>query len=355
LIYSQHKFVKGQVLDPTSPTFTEGMVPVVSRSARFVGLDFDAHENYVYFSDVLQDVIYRINVNGTNREIVLAAQNEGVEGLAMDWASKNLYYIDSKDGTLSVLSTRNTTIRKVLLRNLKRPRAIVVHPNRGYIFFSEWDRPANISRANSDGTNVTVFRNVLLGWPNGLAIDYENDRLYWCDALLDHIQHADLNGGDIKTINSRLIRHPFSLAIHNEWVYITDWRLDAIFRIHKVNGDKEQVITKVDETNRLYGVKIYSRKEQKIDKLHPCQINNGGCDKLCFPVWSNKTGGVVGELTAVCACGNGEKLSDGKKCIVDPEAEPAKVCSNSWHFTCDNQRCIPQSWKWWVGFFYNTF
>ena len=33
-----------------------------------------------------------------------------------------------------------------------------------------------------------VFRNVLLGWPNGLSMDYEADRLYWCDALLDHIQ-----------------------------------------------------------------------------------------------------------------------------------------------------------------------
>ena len=56
------------------------------------------------------------------------------------------------------------------------------------MFFSEWDRPANISRANMDGTNVTVFRNATLGWPNGLAMDYEADRLYWCDALLDHIQ-----------------------------------------------------------------------------------------------------------------------------------------------------------------------
>ena len=147
--------------------------------------------------------------DGTSRENVLASQNEGVEGLAMDWASHNLYYIDSRKGTLNVLSTKNHEYRRTLLKNLKRPRAIVVHPNRGYMFFSEWDRPANISRqgkiffliisfqckiltrvsrANMDGTNVQVFRNATLGWPNGLAMDYEADRLYWCDALLDHIQ-----------------------------------------------------------------------------------------------------------------------------------------------------------------------
>jgi low density lipoprotein-related protein 2 len=42
--------------------------------------------------------------DGTSRENVLASQNEGVEGLAMDWASKNLYYIDSRKGTLSFSS-----------------------------------------------------------------------------------------------------------------------------------------------------------------------------------------------------------------------------------------------------------
>lgn len=259
----------------------------------------------------------------------------------MDWASKLLYYIDSKDGTLSVLSTRNTTHRRVLLRQLKRPRAIVVHPNQGYLFYSEWDRPANISRANSDGTNVTVFRNVLLGWPNGLSIDYQADRLYWCDALLDHVQHANLDGSDIKTINSRLIRHPFSLSIHAGHVYLTDWRLDAIFRLDKLKGDGEQIITKVDETNRLYGVKVYSVRNQEIAKFHPCSINNGGCAKLCFPVMK---GGV---LAGVCGCGQGEKVDkDGRGCVLDPDAEVVKVCSNSWHFTCDNQRCIPQSWRW---------
>lgn len=83
-----------------------------------------------------------------------------------------------------------------------------------YIFFSEWDRPANISRANSDGSGLIVFRNVTLGWPNGLALDFESDRLYWCDALLDHVQHSNLDGTDVKTINSRFIRHSFSIVIH---------------------------------------------------------------------------------------------------------------------------------------------
>lgn len=59
-----------------------------------------------------------------------------------------------------------------------------------------------------------MFRNITLGWPNGLAVDFGTDRLYWCDALLDHVQHSNLDGTDVKTINSTLIRHPFSIVTH---------------------------------------------------------------------------------------------------------------------------------------------
>ncbi|EDX17507.1 GD16065 [Drosophila simulans] len=355
LMYSQQRFIKGKVLEPVIEGFSDAIMPVVSRRARFVGLDFDARDEFIYYSDVLQDVIYRVHRNGTGREIVLASQNEGVEGLAVDWASKNLYYIDSRKGTLNVLSTRNVTHRRTLLKNLKRPRAIVVHPNRGFIFFSEWDRPANITRANTDGSGLLVFKNVTLGWPNGLSIDFKEDRVYWCDALLDHVQHANLDGTDIKTVNSRLVRHPFSIVIHNDWMYITDWRLDAIIRLHKLTGEQEEMMVREPQTNRLYGVKVYSHEVQRIADTQPCHRNNGGCQKICFAVpigASNGTDGVTtsspsfGRLQSRCSCPYGERLADDQvSCIPDPSAEPpVQPCPNSWDFTCNNQRCIPKSW-----------
>ncbi|XP_014481783.1 PREDICTED: low-density lipoprotein receptor-related protein 2 [Dinoponera quadriceps] len=355
LMYSQQRFIKGRVLDPVMEGFSDAILPVVSRRARFVGLDYDAHDQYIYYSDVLQDVIYRVHQNATGREIVLASQNEGVEGLAVDWAAKNLYYIDSRKGTLNVLSTRNVTYRRTLLKNLKRPRAIVIHPNHGYIFFSEWDRPANISRAHADGSNLVVFKNLTLGWPNGLAIDFSKDRLYWCDALLDHVQHSNLDGTDVRTVDSRLIRHPFSIAIHEIWMYITDWRLDAIIRLHKETGEQEAILVREPATNRLYGVKVFSRDIQVTARNHPCSINNGGCDKLCFaiPDNSSQSDGIVfpgilpsPKLTQVCGCPYGERLQgNGRSCAADPDGEPPlQACPHTWDFTCANQRCVPKSW-----------
>ena len=103
-----------------------------------------------------------------------------------------------------------------------------------------------------------------LGWPNGLSMDYDQDRLYWCDALLDHIQHANLDGTDVKTISSSMIRHPFSLVVYGSSLFVTDWRLDAIIEMDKITGANEKIVEKVEESNRLYGIKIYSKEAQKI-------------------------------------------------------------------------------------------
>lgn len=227
----------------------------------------------------------------------------------------------------------------------------MIHPNRGYIFFSEWDRPANISRAHADGSNLVVFRNLTLGWPNGLAIDFSKDRLYWCDALLDHVQHSNLDGTDVRTVDSRLIRHPFSIAIHEDWMYITDWRLDAIIRLHKETGEQEAILVREPATNRLYGVKVFSRNIQTTISNHPCAINNGGCEKLCFaiPANSSHTDDIVfpdrqqpaSHLVAVCGCPYGERLQGRLNCAADPDGEPPlQACPHTWDFTCANQRYV---------------
>lgn len=90
LMYSQQKLIKGRVLLPVSEGFDDAMSPIVSRTARFVGLDFDSYDDSIYYSDVILDVIYRIHRNGTGRENILASQNEGVEGIQIDSLTRRI-------------------------------------------------------------------------------------------------------------------------------------------------------------------------------------------------------------------------------------------------------------------------
>lgn len=66
-MYSQQKFIKGQVLDPVSENFNDAINPIVSKAARFVGLDFDYRNDFIYYSDVSLDVIYRVKRKGNGR------------------------------------------------------------------------------------------------------------------------------------------------------------------------------------------------------------------------------------------------------------------------------------------------
>ena len=47
-----------------------------------------------------------------------------------------------------------------------------IHSLLSYLFWSDWYRPAVITRAYTDGSNAIPLINTTLGWPNGLAIDY---------------------------------------------------------------------------------------------------------------------------------------------------------------------------------------
>uniref|UniRef100_A0A2K5CE98 EGF-like domain-containing protein n=1 Tax=Aotus nancymaae TaxID=37293 RepID=A0A2K5CE98_AOTNA len=105
------------------------------------------------------------------REILAANRVENVESLAFDWISKNLYWTDSHYKSISVMGLADK-MRRTVVQYLNNPRSVVVHPLAGYLFFTDWFRPAKIMRAWSDGSHLLPIVNTTLGWPNGLAIDW---------------------------------------------------------------------------------------------------------------------------------------------------------------------------------------
>ena len=52
-----------------------------------------------------------------------------------------------------------------------------------YLFYTDWAQPARIGRANMDGTDIRLLiEGDNIEWPNGLSIDYTEDKIYWVDA-----------------------------------------------------------------------------------------------------------------------------------------------------------------------------
>ncbi len=52
------------------------------------------------------------------------------------------------------------------------------------MYYSDWGRYPRIERATLAGRDATPLITSQVGWPNGLTIDFEDDKMYWADALL---------------------------------------------------------------------------------------------------------------------------------------------------------------------------
>lgn len=56
------------------------------------------------------------------------------------------------------------------------------------MYWTDWGENPKIECANLDGRDRHVLVNTSLGWPNGLALDLQEGKLYWGDAKTDKIE-----------------------------------------------------------------------------------------------------------------------------------------------------------------------
>lgn len=84
-----------------------------------------------------------------------------------------------------------------------------------------------------------VFRRIIVDnnikWPNGLAIDNIEGRLYWNDAKILTIESSDFDGNDRRVILSK-VPYPYGIVIVGQHIYWTDWKTKALHRADKTNA-----------------------------------------------------------------------------------------------------------------------
>lgn len=62
------------------------------------------------------------------------------------------------------------------------------------MYWTDWGENPKIECANLDGQERHVLVNTSLGWPNGLALDVQEGKLYWGDAKTDKIEVSAVCG-----------------------------------------------------------------------------------------------------------------------------------------------------------------
>lgn len=104
------------------------------------------------------------------------------------------------------------------------------------MYWTDWGDKSMIGKSAMDGSNVEVFVDKDIKWPNGLALDWPNNRLYWVEAKQHKLESIRLDGRDRRVVLEEFIRHPFGIAVFQDKIYWSDWDTSDIKSCDKFTG-----------------------------------------------------------------------------------------------------------------------
>ena len=327
LVFATRKEIRAVHLSPQAAGAP--FLPKVNLS-NVVGVDFDYARRRIFYTQIRPDatIAYFDVATPQAASTVLLNRHINPEGVAYDWTAQKIYWTDSANRSIYAMDVAGSNIVQIV--RVERPRALILHPCAGQMYFTDWGRLGNsgkIVRTTMGGNQRTVVIESDLIQPSGLAIDYDENKLYWTDALREKIERADLDGAHRETLISATI-YPFAITVHGRYMYWTDLQLRGVYRAEKHTGaGLVEMVKRLDESPR--DLHVFSKARQVCDQ-NPCSRNNGGCAHSCHQAPNG---------TIECRCNNGFKLAnEGRMCVL------ANVTCDPSKFACANGKCIPRLW-----------
>lgn len=166
------------------------------------------------------------------------------EDVAVDYLTGNIYFSDSSRKHIAVCSNGGFNCVSILNDLTEKPRAVVLYPHEGVMFWTDWGQSAHIGKANMDGSNAQKLITENVQWPNGLALDWPNSRIYWVDAKHAIIESARTDGSDRRVVLNSRLKHPYGLAVFENRLYWSDWDKMRVESVDKFTGKNRKTIVK---------------------------------------------------------------------------------------------------------------
>ena len=90
------------------------------------------------------------------------------------------------------------------------------------MYWTDWNEK-RIDRARLDGSDWEVFVNITGSRVTGMAIDYNESTIYWCDPRINSIWKVDISTRvQTELISSQDIHDCMGLAVFGDYIYWTD-------------------------------------------------------------------------------------------------------------------------------------
>ncbi|KAM9388480.1 low-density lipoprotein receptor-related protein 6 isoform 5-T5 [Phaethornis superciliosus] len=334
LLFSQKNAINRMVIDEQqSPDI---ILPIHSlRNVR--AIDYDPLDKQLYWIDSRQNIIRKAQEDGSQSLTVVTSPvpNQNIDmqpyDLSIDIYSRYIYWTCEATNVINVTHLDGRPMGVVLKGDQDRPRAIVVNPEKGYMYFTNLqERSPKIERAALDGTEREVLFFSGLSKPIALAIDSQLGKLFWADSDLRRIESSDLSGANRIVLEDSNILQPVGLTVFENWLYWIDRQQQMIEKIDMTGREgRTKVQARIAQLSDIHAVKELNIQEYR---QHPCSQDNGGCSHICI---------VKGDGTTRCSCPvHLVLLQDELSCGEPPTCSPQQ-------FTCFTGEidCIPVAWR----------
>uniref|UniRef100_A0A8C1IX14 Low density lipoprotein receptor-related protein 1Bb n=1 Tax=Cyprinus carpio TaxID=7962 RepID=A0A8C1IX14_CYPCA len=295
LLYVRRSEIRGVDIDnPYMNVMTALTVPDIDD---VTVVDYDALEERMYWADIKTQTIKRAFINGTGLQTVISGDIQNCRGLAVDWLSRNMYWLSSENEETQINVARlDGSLKTSVIHGIDKPKCLTVHPAKGKIY---WTDGNTINVASMDGSNRKVLHQNQRE-PVGLSIDFPAGKMYWISSANGTFNRCNLDGSGFEVIESmkRDLTKATALAVMGGKLWWADDDLAQLGTVAKRDGRNPAVLR-----NKTSGV-----VHMKVHQISPnaCQLNNGGCSQLCLPTSEN---------TRTCACTIGYNLrSDRLSC-----------------------------------------
>lgn len=81
------------------------------------------------------------------------------------------------------------------------------------MWWTDWGASPKIETAYLDGSHRHAVIDNDLGWPNGIVVDYNENKIYWCDAKRDKIEVANMDGTGRRVLVKDNLPHLFGFSL----------------------------------------------------------------------------------------------------------------------------------------------
>nr|XP_029501004.1 low-density lipoprotein receptor-related protein 1B-like [Oncorhynchus nerka] len=291
LLYVRRSEIRGVNIDnPYMNVMTALTVPDIDD---VTVVDYDTQEDRIYWADVKTQTIKRAFINGTRLETVISGDILNCRGLALDWLSRNLYWLSSENDESQINAARlDGSLKTSVIHGIDKPRLLMFFDFRKIY----WTDGNTINIANMDGSNSKVLHQNQRE-PVGLSIDYTANKLYWISSGNGTINRCNVDGSGLEVLESmkRELTKASALAVMGNKLWWADDDSAQLGTVNKRDGRTPVVLR--NKTSGVVYMKVYDREGQR--GRNPCQVNNGGCSQLCFPTSEN---------TRSCSCTVGYNL-----------------------------------------------